>query len=431
MSLRDAIFAAINRRVFYGWTVLGVAGLGIFASGPGQSHTFSVFVGPLREDLGLSAAAVASAYSFATLAAALCLPFVGRLVDRFGPRRVGVVVVILLGFACLAFGAVANMLGLALGFAALRFMGQGSLMLTCSNLVSQWFSRRRGFALSLMSLGFGASMAVHPPLGQFLIEQVGWRQAWLLLGVLTWCLMLPPLLLLVHDRPEDLGLRPDGRAARPAGGAGEAAAAPHDDDALRGLSLRQALSTSAFYIIGGGLVSLSMLVTALHFYQVSIFEVQGLDAASASRIFTVSALSMIATMPLVGTLLDRVQTHVVFAATLGVMAAALVSASLVAGPVSALVYGVIFGLNNAANLTLFAYLWPRYFGRRHLGSILGVGQMIGVVGASLGPLPLGFAFDLTGRYAETLQALILLPLVWALVALFFLRPPAALAAEAP
>ena len=104
----------------------------------------------------------------------------GRLLDRFGARRMTAVVVLLFGAACLALGAAANLVWLAAGFAALRCLGMGALMLGCTNLVSQWFSRRRGFALSLMALGFAASMAIHPPLGQYLVETLGWRRAWVL-----------------------------------------------------------------------------------------------------------------------------------------------------------------------------------------------------------------------------------------------------------
>ena len=418
-GVRAAVFAAVSKQWFYGWAILAVAGLGIFASGPGQSHTFSVFVGPIGSDLGLSKASIASAYGAATLLAAFCLPSMGRLVDRFGARRMTATVVLLLGTACLAFGAAANLVWLAVGFAALRFLGQGSLMLNCSNMVAQWFSRRRGFALGLMALGFAASMAIHPPLGQYLVETLGWRQAWVVLGLLTWALMLPPVLLLVHDKPEDMGLRPDGDpqdlGAAPPGG--------HATTPVSGLTLREALGTSAFYIVGAGWFAIAMLVTTLHFYQVSILAAQGLAPEIAARVFPVSALTMVVAMPFVGRMFDRLRTRAVFAGGLLVTMGALVGVTLVHDAVTAVLYAMLFGINNACSMTMFGYLWPRYFGRRHLGSIQGTGQMIGVVGASLGPLPVGLAFDLLGSATATLRLLALLPLGCA-VAAMFLRTPA-------
>ena len=415
LHLRERLFASLQRRAYYGWTVLAVAGLGIFASGPGQSHTFSVFVGPIGRDLGLSSAAIASAYGAATLLAAFCLPYMGRLVDRHGPRRMALIVIVLLGFACMLFGAAAGLLTLALGFAALRFLGQGSLMMNCANLVAQWFSRKRGFAMSLMALGFGVSMAVHPPLGQWLVAEFGWRTAWVILGLMTWLIMLPPLLLLVYDKPEDRGLHPDG--ATPEAGAGPAGAGQH------GLALREAVRTPAFYILTAGWFAIAMLVTTLHFYQVSILHTQGVAVEIAARVFPVSAVTMMLTMPLVGRAFDRMRTRHVFGAGLLVTAVALVGITLVGDLTGAILYAMLFGLNNAFSMTMFGYLMPRYFGRRHLGQLQGTGQMVAVFGASLGPLPVGFAFDFLGSATLTLRLLALIPFACFLAALF-LRTPA-------
>lgn len=413
-GVRRRLFAGLRDRAFYGWTMLSVAAIGIFASGPGQSHTFSVFIVAISDDLGLTGTEIASAYGLATLVAALALPQMGRLVDRHGPRRMMIVVVPLLAAACLLFGAAGGLLWLALGFAMLRFLGQGSVMLNCANLVSQWFQARRGFALGLMALGFSASMAVHPPLSQWLIETVGWRQAWLWLGLLSLVLLLPPVVLLVYDRPEQVGLRPDGVAAVE----GDEQAA----DSIVGLTLGEALRTPVFYVLSAGMFAMSMLVTALHFFQVTILTSNGLDAGLAARVFSVSAVAMLVAMPVVGRLLDRVQTRFMFAAGLLVTAGSLLAASAVEGIASAVFYALLFGVNNAVTMTYFGYMWPRFFGRRHLGSIQGTGQMIGVVGASLGPLPLGVGVDLLGGFDETLVALCMLPLACAVPALFVRAP---------
>ncbi|MGI9413031.1 MAG: MFS transporter, partial [Hyphomicrobiales bacterium] len=386
--IRDRIFAGLQSRFFYGWTIVGVAHVGIFASGPGQSHTFSVFVEPISRDLGISSATIATAYGLATLAAAFALPQMGRLVDRYGPRRMLAVIAVLLGVVCMGFGAVSGFLWLTIGFALLRFFGQGSMMLGSANLVSHWFDRKRGLAMSLMALGFGISMAIHPPLAQWLVTEIGWRKAWLVLGLLTWVIMLPPTWLLVHNKPEDVGLVPDGAAAAEDG--------QTEDTARIGLSLAQALRTSSFYILAAGWFAIAMLVTTLHFYQVTLLTGQGVSPDLAAYLFTMSALTMAATMPLVGILFDRYPTHLVFALGLVITSASLVAVTLATDAVTAVAYALVFGLNNAFSMTMLGYIWPRYFGRLHLGSIQGTGQMIGVVGASLGPLPVGLALDFIG-----------------------------------
>jgi MFS family permease len=410
---RDALALQINDRVFYGWVMLAVAALGMFASGPAQSHIFSVFITPISADLGISRTSLSSAYAGATLVAAFGLPYVGRLVDRFGVRRVLLTVALLFGAACIAFGTIGQIVVLGLGFAALRFLGQGSLMLCSANLVAQWFSRKRGFALSLMALGFSASIAVHPPLAQWLIDQVGWRQTWLWLGLVTWALLLPPILLLIQNRPEDLGLVPDGRGAHDL---------PPLDRADVGLTAAQALRTPAFWIIALSFATFSMSVTGLFFHQVAIFNNRGISSQTAAQLFPVSALTMVVAMPIFGRLLDRLPTRPMFAFAMVTMSAAMLALVMVQGVPSAIVYSIVFGINNAAIHTHISYLWPHYFGRRHLGSIQGTAQTIAVIGASIGPIPLGAAFDLFGSYKGALLLLSVLPVLCA-GAILVMRPP--------
>ena len=401
--------------------MLVIASLVMFASGPGQSHTFSVFLLPISEDLGISRTSVSSAYAFATLVAAFGLPHVGRMIDRHGVRKVLTVVGVALGTAGVAFGAVSGFVLLTLGFGALRFFGQGSLMLCAGNLVSQWFDRRRGIALSLTMLGFSVSVAVHPPLAQWLSEALGWRMAWVVLGVVTWAMLLPPVLLLVFDRPEVLGLRPDGKAAEAVGDASpRPATAPHDS--VAGLSLAEARRTGAFWIILASNSSFAALVTALFFHQVSVFEAQGLDATLAASVFSICAVVMVVTTPLVGMLLDRFPTKPLYASAMLSVSVALVAMSFVRDLPSAIVFSVLFGVANAAMHAHFTFVWPRFFGRRHLGSIQGVAQMGGVIGASIGPIPLGLGYDYLSGYGETLVALAAIPVMCA-VAVTLMRAP--------
>ncbi len=423
---------AINERFFYGRVILALAALIMFASGPGQSHTFGVFLLPISRDLGISHTSISSAYAFATLAAAFGLPFVGRIVDREGVHRTLIAIVVAFGAAAIAFGAVSGFILLTLGFGLLRFLGQGSLMLCANNLTSQWFDRRRGIALGLTMLGFALSIAVHPPVAQWLNERYGWRMAWVVMGVGTWLLLLPPVMLLLFDRPEQLGLVPDGKPK--AGGEGEGSPAKNSNDAAggsgrstkedadRGLDLAEARRTDAFWII---LVSNSVhsaLATAIFFHQLSVFDAKGLEAALATSVFPVMALMMVISSLIIGHLLDRLPTRPLYMAALLSTSLSLVMMSQVQGQLTAIAFALVFGLSNGAMMALFAYVWPRFFGRAHLGSILGTAQMGMVIGASLGPIPLSVGYDLVGEYDGPLLVLALLPISCA-AAVAFMRIP--------
>ena len=417
-DFRSSLVKRISKKFFFGWVMLGIGALGMFASGPGQSHTFSVFVGPIGKELGLSGTTIASAYGLATLVAALCLPLMGRMVDRHGARNVMTIISILLGCACFAFGAATGIIWLAIGFASLRFMAQGSLMMGCVTVVSQWFVEKRGFAMSLMGLGFALSMAVHPPLAQWLIDMVGWRQSWVILGLISWVLLIIPIWFLVVNKPEDVSLLPDGKVPK-----------VHRNDeninysnSITGLTIKEALRTPAFYIISAGMGMLSMLVTSLHFFQVSIFSNQGLDAQVASMAFPISAITMVFCMPIIGKMLDHFPTQWIFSGGLLIMASSLISITFVHDLPTALIYAICFGINNAITMTFFSYMYANYFGRKHIGSVQGTGQMIGVIGASLGPLPLGYALDTFGSFQPMLLGLAGLPIAMAVIVLFLRAP---------
>ena len=460
----DPFVDRVNRRFFYGWVLVAAGVLILFASGPGQSHTFGVFLTYVAEDLRLSHTEVSFAYGVATLAAAFGLPYAGRHVDRRGARRVLTVVSILLGAAAIAFGFVNGLVVLALGFAAVRFLGQGCLFLCASNVIAQWFERRRGFALSLVWLGFSASVALHPPFSQWLIETVGWREAWLWLGISSWALLLP-ILWFVRSRPEDVGLRPDGapppelpaeteRSAVPAVSRLEPSEPeaqpdasdprePENDDAstdsadpprtsppeIAGLTLKQALRTSAFWIVAIGLSLVALLMTGLFFHQVAIFQHRELDAHVATRVFAITAICSVISAPVLGRIMDRTPSRLMYAGALLVMAGALVALHLVDDVTTAIAYAVVFGLANASMHVNVGYLWADYFGRRHLGSIQGTGQTCLIVGASLGPLPFSLSLDLTGNYSAALAGSAVLCVLVALAAATFLRYPRQPASE--
>ena len=416
--MRKNILNYVNTKFFYGWIIVGIANIGIFSSGPGQSHTFSVFVEPISQDLQLSSASIASAYGLATLIAAFLLPYMGKIIDRYGARVSLIIISIILGVSCIFFGAASNFLMLTVGFGFLRFFGQGSLMLGCANLVSQWFDSKRGFAMSLMALGFGMSMAVHPPLSQLLIDEYGWKYAWIILGVSTWIIMVPALFILAWNNPENIGLKPDGEK--------KTKLTKDEVQVIEGLNLKEALKENSFYILAAMWFGMAMLVTTLHFYQVTILTNQGISTEYAASLFTISAVAMVVFMPLVGKFFDNFPTKYVLATGLLINSISLISITYSNNDAYSLFYAISFGINNAFSMTMFGYIWPRYFGRKHLGSIQGTGQMIGVIGASLGPLPVGFAIDYLGSSLVTIRCLSVYPIIMAIIIIMFLKSPSSL-----
>ena len=169
----------------------------------------------------------------------------------------------------------------------------------------------------------------------------------------------------------------------------------------------------------------SMLMTSLHVEYTGILKSHGLAPETAAGMFTITGVSAAVLMPLVGRLLDRAPAKWMFCGGILVQAASLLSITFAYEEASAIVFALIFGLNNAVTMTFVGFFWPRYFGRKHLGSIQGTGQMIMIFGASLGPLPLGWALDQWGGYDGMLQLLAAFPVAVALAAALFMPHPTA------
>lgn len=414
LIINKKIFELSKDKFFYGWVIVGIGSLGIFTSGAGQSHTFSPFIPVISKDLNISSTSITSAYMIATLFAAFLLPRMGKLVDKYGPRKILIYTVMFLGIGCMIFGAASNFLMLAIAFGFLRFFGQGSLMLGSANIITQWFDKKRGFALGLMGLGFAISMGLHPYISDFLITNYGWRMAWVIIGLSTWLIMLPPLVFLAIDKPEDVSIRPDGVL--------ENNKESKNNEKIFGLNLEEALKEKSFYILAFSFFSISSLVTALHFFQVTILnQYFGMASSTAAALFIPTMVSMIIFIPIAGKILDRFETHNIIGIALLITTASLLSITFASNTTFSMIYALIFGINNGFNLALFGYIWPRYFGRLHVGSIQGTGQMILVVGASIGAMPFAISIDLGYNLLTTIRISALYPFLSAFLCFFFLR----------
>lgn len=448
MPTRNRFALWVNGRFFYGWVMLAIGFLALLASGPGQSFTFAVFINPLIAELDLSftlplpgaslelgeRTVISTAYGLGTFVAALALFYVGKLVDRHGPRVMLAILAFLLGVVCLLFPFVINIAMLVLVFTAVRFFGQGSMMLAGNNLVSQWFTRRRGFALSLASLGFAVGTAVYPPVLQFSIDTIGWRMSWVWMGFIVWAMIIPVTLFLVINRPEDLRLLPDGEKE-----AGEASPADSTDstettqparDGIAAKSrepevswtLSEARRTFTFWILAVALANPSAMITGLVVHQISYFENQGLSAQLAANIFPITAVSMVVFILIFGTLLDRLNTRFVLSGGILLMAVTMWVMRIADTPALAIFYAVIMGACQGAMMTTFPYVWPRYFGRKHLGSIQGQATTVIIIGASVGQIPFAIFYDWLGSYHEALMIFSLFPIVFGIL-VAFLKPP--------
>lgn len=412
-EVRGTILCSPRPRFFYGWVMLPIAIAGFVATSPAQTFGLSVFNASFRESLGLSHGQLTGAYMLGTLLASLGLVRIGAIADRRGLRWTMTVVVLLLGGACLAASLVSGLFTLFLAFLLLRFLGQGALGLLSANTLSYWFDRRLGMVEGLRNLGMAGSMAVIPAVNWQLIEWLGWRGAFVILGLGVWALMLP-LMLLYRNRPEDInqfkdGISPDedstGRAAE-----------------LRGFTLQEATRTPAFWLMSASMAVWAMIGTGIFFNIIPLLEWRGFGESQAAHFFVFFAGTMAAMHVVAGCLADRLPLNGLL--TAGVLMAS-VSVQFLAGADSAVRVNLAacsLGATQATLTAVASQMFPRYYGREHLCRIRGVQATLMVGAASIGPFIMGILRDWTGSYGSSLTLFTMISSILVLLTPFAVPP---------
>ncbi len=411
---RRASSAQGARQRFSGWWMLLVACLAVFLTGPAQTYGVSVFVDPMLNELGWSRSLFSSLYSVGTLASAGVLVFAGRQIDRLGNRIIISVATLLFGGALLLLSTVNSLVMLLIGFALLRAFGSGVLTLAARTLVPNWFHSRAGRAFSLIGLAAMLSQALIPTFNNAMIESFGWRDAFRINALIMWLLLLPIAAIVLRNRPSDIGQVPDGVPAE------EPRAGAVDDE--QGVTLRAALRSITFWCLIGASVVPSLVITGLTFNQVAILADRGFPSSLAATTFAVESAVALPTTLLAGWLVDRFPVRIILMLGQVFLIVAMLFLLVAQSPALVLLYAAWRGASTGLWMVAADVAWPSYFGRKHLGSIRGVGFAVGVVGAAIGPIPVGLSYDLLGGYTAAIAGLLCLPVI-AAVAVLRARPP--------
>ncbi|MGI9457708.1 MAG: MFS transporter [Aeoliella sp.] len=400
----------------YAWVMLPLAMLIQIGTSPGQTFGISLFNEPIRQSLGMSHSMLTGSYLVASLLAAIPLIAIGRAMDRYGLRRVTLSLVALMGLACLVIGQVESIVGLTVSFFMLRLIGQGGLSLAASNTLGMWFVRRLGMASGIAGIGMSAAIAVLPLTYYGLIENLGWRTAYMAIGLFTWVLLLPLLGLLYHNNP--------GAEEDASGAADDSPIVSDSSSVLSSLDLSMAMRTPAYWIAAGCTAITGMICTAIFFNLVPLFQQQGLTAAQAASIYPTVAIAMAVLQVKGGLLADYLPVRWLLAAAMTSLGAGVWfldgNGTLLGAQIAAALIGAGQGLMAVTGNTL----WPRYFGRRYLGLIRSSVWTAGVAACSAGPFLMGVTLDLTGGYGPSLRLFVGLAGVAAIASAGWAVPPA-------
>ncbi|MAV09243.1 MAG: MFS transporter [Verrucomicrobiales bacterium] len=419
-------FAPSRFPFFYGWVIVFAATIGSIFSIPGQTMGFSVFTDVLIEELGLSRVQLSLAYCLGTVASGLTLPWLGRVLDRWGERRMAVASVLATGLVLFYLAncnvisqslgqalpaAAAAFIVIGLGFYMIRAAAQGVLSMTCRNAIGKWFDHRRGLALAISGVLVSFSYSFAPRGLDWLIDRYGYDGAWLRMGVVTIVIMGPIAWLLFRDTPEEAGLEMDG------GKVASAAAANPDMQIHREFTRGEALRDYSFWVFNLTFSFYGLYATAFTFHILSLASEYQFAEERILSLFVPIAATSVLTNLVFGAINARLRLKwLLLVMNIGCLSATLGMLFLdKPGGVSAYVIGN--GIASGGFVSLTGIVFPRFYGRLHLGAISGVNMSAMVIASGLGPLAFGLCQQFSGSYRGILVASVFVPTLLALLSL--------------
>ena len=378
--------AAYEHHIFYGWYVVAAAFVITFV-GFGAAYTFSPFIGPLQTEFGASRGSVSLAFSLAGFLYFALGIVSGPLADRWGARRLAVIGMLLTGAGLALASRATSLMEVYVAYAAGVGLGVGTAFVPTLGAVQRWFSKRRALASGLAVAGIGVGTLVVPALASFLIGEIGWREAYFVLGALA-AIIGAVAALALENSPQDRGLAPDGeRSTRDT--------AVHSS----GASVRAAVHSREFKVLyaSGLLCALGAFVPFVHL--VPYAADHGISAAPAAALISALGVGSTAGRFFLGNLADRIGRVPALSAMIAGMGVSLVVWLFASGLWGLVVFALLFGVFYGGWVAVLPAVVTDRFGSHNVGSLIGILYTSVALGTLVGPAAAGWAFDVSGSYA--------------------------------
>jgi predicted MFS family arabinose efflux permease len=408
-----------DRRLHPAFIVLAALTLSMLAAS-GLRAVFGVYIKPMEAEFGWSRGALSGAAAVSLLLLGAAGPFVGRLADRWGPRRVIVLALLLLGAGTIASAFVQRLWHVYVTAGLFMALGAGGVALTTgSTVIARWFESRRGLAIGIAAGGMSAGQLIVIPLATAITAYQGWRTSYLWLGGGLLLLVLPLAAWLIRNNPEDRGLRPYG-ASGPRQSAAQAAAT----QAAGRVSVVEAAQTSPFWLLMAtffvcGYTSNGMVLT--HFMPHALEHNFTAFQASAA-LGVMGAMNVVGTMAS-GWICDRFGRRVPLATYYFLRGVSLIFLLYVWDVPSLHFWAALFGLNYISTVPPTTTLTANIYGRFSVGELSGWIFFAHQVGSALGAAGAGWVYEWTGSYSPAFVSAALLGFLAAGLALMIREEP--------
>ena len=360
-------------------------------------YAFALFYKPLEAEFGWGRGAISVAFTIYFVIQGLASPFIGRIIDRYGAKRLIILGAIVSGLGFLWLTCIKNLWSFygAYIVAGLGATAMGQIPTT--QVVSNWFDKRRGFAIGIMSTGIGiGAFVIGPLVGAYLIPAFGWRAAYFVLALLFWVLIIPTTQFIMKERPSDIGLYPDG--VEPSGTVVENTLSSQTSEVW---TLSMALKVSAFWLIAIAFALANFSHTAAIQHQVNHLTDIGFPVTMAAIALGAVGFGSAAGKFVFGWLCDRITAR--YAATISFvlqLAAVIILMTLKSTSSLSMIwlYAILLGLGAGGWLPTMSMAVSSSFGLVSYGAIFGGVTLLQSLGDAFGPLVAGQMYDVMQTY---------------------------------
>lgn len=411
-------------KYYYGWVIVGVSLLSM-AFWIGFRSSFSVFYVALLEEFHWSRGDSAGVQSLALIVYMILAPIVGTLIDRFGPRKVIVPGIFVLGLGLCLCSLIGGLLQFYLIYGIIAGAGVTCIgIVSYSAIIAHWFEKKRGLASGIALSGMGLGTFVFVPLSQQFISMWGWRATFVIIGVIVLIILIPFNGFLLRHKPEDLGLRIDGSGSNDAGKSDGRTEKKTKYSNGIDWTIGKAIRTYNFWAMLT-FTSLSMLgIWLIHVHNVRFMVDQGVDKMGAAMAYAMVGIVSSVFRIFWGWISDRIGREIAF--SMGMICGSLGILSLILFEHSGsgfYVYSFVlfFGIGWGASAPMFIATAADLFKGRGFGLIYGIVEGgVGVAGA-FGAWIGGFIFDKTGSYQGAFIVVIIVMML-SIVAIWVAAP---------
>lgn len=381
----DALPVPKDSSSSYRWVIVAASVLGI-STGPAAFglSSLGLYFDVFQRMHGWTRTEISLAASIMMMCTAGCMPLVGRLVDRFGSRRVLIPSIVALGLCFLILPLVTELWQFIAVYVVMGTLAAGTNSIPYMRILATWFDRRRGLAIGIAGSGTGLGFAYVPLVGQWAISHYGWQAGYIALGLIMLLFTLPMALFVLREHPPETTRPTTASTPPPALAVGD--------------SLKEAMARRDFWVMGAVFVSLAFVLYGLIPHLVPLLTDRGVDPAEAASIASMFGLAAFAGRIIIGFLIDRFDARHIALVFFALSAAGLGVLALDLPPWAFLVAAILLGGSLGAEVDMLAYLTSRYFGLKCFAQIFGVLFAAVMLAMGLGPMAFGAVFDVAGSY---------------------------------